>query len=94
MMNKSRSGATIRRSSPKSLDGDTLVEKEMEKDNNDKISVLANNISSIKKLSKNITTALKDEESLMGDLESGFGKGDSALSKLNKMMDSNGSSVL
>ena len=87
--------------SPKYLDRlcpDTLVEKQLQNENNQSISVLAQNISSIKKLSKNITTALKDEEELMGDLESGFGKSDNmmgnTMNKLNKLMDSNGGNVL
>lgn len=98
MMNKNRGGPTIRRPSPKHEDGDQLVEKQMQKDNNDQISILAQNISSIKKLSKSITSTLKDEESLMTDLEGGFGKSDTmmgnTMNKLNKLMNSNGGNVL
>ena len=98
MYSRVKPGAAVRRNSPKGDNPDTLVEKQLQNDNNQSISVLAQNISSIKSLSKNITTALKDEEELMGDLESGFGKSDNmmgnTMNKLNKLMDSNSGNVL
>ena len=99
MMNKAKNGSAVRRNSPpKPEDGDNLVEKQMQKDNDEQYGVLAQNISSIKKLSKNIATTLKDEESLMDDLENGFGKSDTlmgnTMTKLNKLMNSNGGNVL
>lgn len=97
-MNKARHEATIRRISPNNDDADRLVEKQMNKDNNDHINVLAQNISSIKSISKNITKTLKDEQTLMDDLENGFGKSDTlmgtTMGKLNKLMNSNGGNVL
>lgn len=97
-MNKAKGGSSYRRPSPKHEDGDNLVEKQMHKDNNEQIGALAQNISSIKKLSKSIGSTLKDEESLMDDLENGFGKSDTlmnnTMTKLNKLMNSNGGNVL
>mmetsp|Transcript_16870 Transcript_16870/g.16531 ORF Transcript_16870/g.16531 Transcript_16870/m.16531 type:complete len:98 (+) Transcript_16870:33-326(+) len=97
MIKKTR-GSAVRRPSPSSSEGDTLVEKQMQKDNNAQIGVLAQNISSIKKLSKSITSTLKDEESLMNDLEDGFGKSDTMMNhtmgKLNELMNSSGGNVL
>ncbi len=97
MIKKTR-GTAVRRPSPTSSEADTLVEKQMQKDNNAQIGVLAQNISSIKKLSKSITSTLKDEESLMNDLEDGFGKSDTLMNntmgKLNKLMNSSGGNVL
>ena len=98
MIKSSSRSTAVRRPSPKQHDGDELVEKEMQRSNNEQIGLLAQNISSIKKLSKNITTTLKDEESLMTDLEDGFGKSDtsmtSSMNKLGKLMNSNGGNVL
>ena len=97
MIKKTR-GTALRRPSPTSSEADSLVEKQMQRNNNEQIGVLAQNISSIKQLSKNISTTLKDEESLMTDLEDGFGKSDSMMSntmnKLNKLMNSSGGNVL
>mmetsp|Transcript_21943 Transcript_21943/g.24377 ORF Transcript_21943/g.24377 Transcript_21943/m.24377 type:complete len:99 (+) Transcript_21943:36-332(+) len=98
-MIKNHGKTTIaRRPSPQQNDGDELVEKQIQRDNNEQIGLLAQNISSIKKLSKSITTTLKDEESLMDDLENGFGKSDtlmsSSMNKLGKLMNSSGGNVL
>ena len=97
-MNKTKNEAITRRMSPTNGDADRLVEKQMNKDNNEQINVLAQNISSIKKISKSITKTLKDEEALMDDLENGFGKSDTlmgnTMNKLNKLMNSNGGNVL
>lgn len=96
-MKKSKTGPAIRKNSPNHT-GDQLVEKQMHSENNQQISVLAENISSIKKLSKSITSTLKDEENLMDDLENGFGKSDTmmnnTMSKLNTLMNSNSGNVL
>ncbi|CAI2379813.1 unnamed protein product [Moneuplotes crassus] len=97
-MIKKETGTAVRRSSPTSSEADILVEKQMQRDNNTQIGVLAQNIYSIKKLSKNITSTLKDEESLMNDLEDGFGKSDTMMSKtmgkLDQLMNSSGGNVL
>lgn len=98
MMPRTKGGPAIRRNSPKQQDGDSLVEKQMEHDNNESIGILAQNISSIKKLSKSIGSTLKDEEGLMDDLENGFGKSDTlmhnTMGKLNKLMNTNSGNVL
>ena len=98
MMPRTKGGPTIRRNSPKQQDGDSLVERQMEHDNNETIGILAQNISSIKQLSKNIGSTLKEDETMLDDLENGFGKSETLMNntmgKLNKLMNSSGGNVL
>lgn len=97
-MDNIQNGVKNRRTVPINNDGDKLIEKHLENDNNHLIKILADNIMSIKKLSTNIKTTLKDEESLRNDLENGFDKSESmmgsTMDKLNKLMNSDSGNVM
>ena len=55
--------------------GQDYLEKQYKQDNEAKLDALANSVSSIKNLSRNMGRQLEEEKEVQKDLDTGFGKG-------------------
>ena len=67
--------------------GQDYLEKQYKQDNEAKLDALANSVSSIKNLSRNMGRQLEEEKEVQKDLDTGFGKGKQMVSDVVGSMD-------